>query len=848
MTGTKQLAEVNTGEDSATQVALEPRSIVWFSQKVQVIIATLLIVVVIGVCFGCTLGIGFLLDDFLHMEYSMKALHHEWSPLIKNLTGNWGESDLMKAYRPLTTVSIFLDAIVARTFAPHFHFTNLLLFFVCCCLVSLLTLELTGRTGNRMSGAAALWAGLLFAVYPLHLESVAWITGRVDVLCTLFYLASVFLFLRFQLIRETSFLCMSLVCFWLALLSKEMAVTVPAVVTLAAFMLKPDVDNATIKKRLLWVGTFWVSLGAFLVLRNAALGTTLGGYREITILDILHSLLNFLDKATLAKIFVPINEHYHPLKAVALWLVPAYIGIGACLFAKMSIMRGRKVLPLLFLTAWIALAVAPTFQIWHIYPNLVGSRLFFLASAPFCILLAMAALPTVELLGAKAARVTTMAGTLCLLYLFCAWGAVTKENMQAWIDAGNYMQTFKKELHAIAARFKDSEPIVVMNLPRDNCGAGMITRQRYLDILMTPSFTPGKNGRLHSIEAIVTGDPSLIWPDRFRHQIDGLGDGQVVSWSTVSHGILPWSKNVGGSTEPIRVEKVAKESFTAEPPCTVLEPGTWNRVLNNSPWLEPLDGKLRVYPGERGGGVTLWLNSVSEANPLNPRELNALVLNLVSRPDEQTSDQSEGPMNGATVVWETSDRDNKSGEAVIARQGSDCLAWLGRYRTWTLARSITKLGLHFNASNRCFELGAIKLLADSSIAPRASLKLPDGTSSNENARRFPLTMTKDEADNLVLRYNAGELNGINKQASTVEALISDTNQTFDPSTAHFLLHPKLPLLASRFPCKGVSGEEPLPKTFYNNPGYHEIQIRALDNKGVPVGVPSEPIPILITEK
>ncbi len=820
MTGT-QLSESTNAPVAKT--TLEYRAIVWFSQKVQVIIAAILMAIVIGVCFGSSLTIGFLLDDFLHLEYSMRALHNEWAPLLGNLFGNWGDSDLMRSYRPIASLSIFIDALVGgRTDAWRYHLTNLILYFVCCCLVSLVTLELTGRRGNRLSGAAALWAGLLFAVYPLHPESVAWIIGRVDVLCGAFYLASVFLFLRFQLIREKSILVLSLISFLLALLSKEMAVTVPVVITMAAFLLKPDYDRASAKTRMTWVGYFWALLIVYSLGRHFLLGTTIGGYGESSAVDLLNSWRAFLDRASLTKIFVGINEEYHPIRIMAKLVVPAYIAIGVCLLSKVVLMRGRTLNTFLFLLAWMIVALIPTFQIWHIFPNLVGSRLFFISSAPLCILLTLAALPALELLGDKVARATTIFGSIALFYLFLSWTMLTRQNMQAWIDAGTYTQTFKEELHAISARVKDN-PVLVLNLPRDNRGAGMITREKYMNILMTPSLTPGKadNAKFISIEPNVTGDPLLMWPNRFACMMNGLSDGQIVRWSTTTNHLMPWGHAENGSKEPLNIERVSAEQFSAEPPCTLLDSQKWNRVLNKAPLLEVLDGTLRIYPGEHGGGVTLWLKMVSEQAPLDPLKLSMLTLNMVSKPID--AGNSANSLKGASVVWESSDPDGNSGEAPLNRdvgresESGAWVAWLGRYRTWTLAPSIKRLGLHFDSGNRCYELNSLNLFDATQITPVVLLKDRD------------------------VSYDVSKV----PRAKSAQIFVSATNQTFDTTDSGNVVEPKLPPILAKLPCQGVSGKVRLPETIYNEPGYHEIQVVALDIDGRRVGVASEPIPLII---
>jgi len=90
----------------------------------------------------------------------------------------------------------------------------------------------SGRPGDRSLSIAAAGAALLFAVHPLRVESVAWITERRDVLSGFCYLAAVLVYLRAAARAHGDWrrwYVFSLVGFALALLSKSMAVSLPVV-------------------------------------------------------------------------------------------------------------------------------------------------------------------------------------------------------------------------------------------------------------------------------------------------------------------------------------------------------------------------------------------------------------------------------------------------------------------------------------------------------------------------------------------------------------------------------------------------------------------------------------------
>jgi hypothetical protein len=225
---------------------IEKAQIDWPSTKTQMTLAALLIIASCCVAYGSTLKMGFLLDDYLHLDYAARALRGEVGPLVHNFVSNWGGSDIMKSYRPIISLSIFTDYLLYHTHSFGYHLTNLIAFCACSVMVALVTLELTGRLGSRSGALTALWAGLLFSVYPLHAESVAWVIGRVDTFAAAFYLASLFCFLRLELLKEKSYLARSLIFFLLALTSKETAVSLPfAVALLACLPQRNIIGNAT---------------------------------------------------------------------------------------------------------------------------------------------------------------------------------------------------------------------------------------------------------------------------------------------------------------------------------------------------------------------------------------------------------------------------------------------------------------------------------------------------------------------------------------------------------------------------------------------------------------------------
>lgn len=131
-----------------------------------------------------------------------------------NYTGNW---------IPLTWLSLMIDATLYGDDAGAFHLSNVALH---AANVLLLFAALRQMTGENWKCA---FVAALFAVHPLHVESVAWISERKDVLSTLFGVISIWAYARYAQKGSIACYLTSLGAFAFSLLSKQMLVTLPFV-------------------------------------------------------------------------------------------------------------------------------------------------------------------------------------------------------------------------------------------------------------------------------------------------------------------------------------------------------------------------------------------------------------------------------------------------------------------------------------------------------------------------------------------------------------------------------------------------------------------------------------------
>src|SRR3989442_5687044 len=194
---------------TAGQVA-EPhsRSIV-NAKRVYLAVAASAVVVYLGALWN-----GFVWDD--QVIVLGNPLVQTWAGLATAFANPyWPPFVGGYLYRPLTVLTYVLDWHIGG--AAWFHAVNLLWHAGVSALVAVLARRWAGD-------AAALVAGMLFAVHPVHVEAVANVVGRAELMAAAFTLLAVYAAL------EADRPVWSAVCWALGLLSKEVAVVAPALV------------------------------------------------------------------------------------------------------------------------------------------------------------------------------------------------------------------------------------------------------------------------------------------------------------------------------------------------------------------------------------------------------------------------------------------------------------------------------------------------------------------------------------------------------------------------------------------------------------------------------------------
>ena len=304
----------------------------------------------------------------------------------------------MGHYIPLTWMTFGLDYVLWGMEPAGYHLTNLLLhaanavltFFLIRRLLSV-SLPTDARDERALALSAAVGA-LLFAVHPLRVESVAWVTERRDVLCGLFCLATLLAYLRAEIDAERRWYRVSVGLYVCALLSKSMAVPLSVVLlVLDAYPLRriggsvgwwsPAARRVYLEKIpfLLLAGmTSMVAFAALFTLDNAATLDDVGVVDRLALSA--YGLAFYLWKMLLPIRLTPLYEAHDFLRASAL-----SAGVVVAITAIAVAVRRR--FPALA-TAWVTYVVVllPVLGVFQNGPQIAADRYTYLALLSWTVL------------------------------------------------------------------------------------------------------------------------------------------------------------------------------------------------------------------------------------------------------------------------------------------------------------------------------------------------------------------------------------------------------------------------------------------------------------------------------
>lgn len=342
----------------------------------------------------------------------------------------------MLNYQPLVFLSYGLEYYFFGLDAGVFHFTNVMLHLLNVLLVYKLIKLLS------VNSTVALVTAVLFAIHPMRVESVAWVTGRRDMLYALFYLLALIQYVKYlksdNSKHQMKFYASALLLFIFSCLSKGMAVSLSLVIILIDFLSNRKLTKTTIYDK---VPFFAISL----LFGSIALFATHSEQQVV-----LYDVFTFIERLQFAsygflfylyKFFLPIDlASFHPYPPfqtgglpISYWLFPliCLIMSGLVLY---SLKRTKIVV---FGIGFFLVAVVMVLQLFPVYNGIVAERytyisyigLFFLVGKGYYLLLGLG--------KGKYKQVLMVSGIMVLLvfsYLSHQRTKVWQNSLTLWTD------------------------------------------------------------------------------------------------------------------------------------------------------------------------------------------------------------------------------------------------------------------------------------------------------------------------------------------------------------------------------------------------------------------------------
>lgn len=337
-----------------------------------------------------------------------------------------GAGEELALYRPLTTLSFALDWMVSGGAPAWFHFTNVLWHVVVCVLAVLLLCRIFGAV-------AALAGGALFAVHPVHVEAVANVVGRSELIAAALFLAACLIWDRRSGDHPTMRVVIAITAlFFLALMAKESAVMLPASLLLLDFArgrlrLVHGGGAEYTRRNLPAFITLSIALCIYIGLRMRALG----GFATPALHPAAEAVDGRLDLLMMAfqawpeyvrLLFFPKTllidygpQVIRPADGGAAAL-GALVLLGLFTWAMIAVVRGRS--GLVIALAWFPITILPVSNLIIPVGVLVAERTLYLPS--LAISLGVAATMETVLLRERSIlwpRVTALAVTVAVLFL-----------------------------------------------------------------------------------------------------------------------------------------------------------------------------------------------------------------------------------------------------------------------------------------------------------------------------------------------------------------------------------------------------------------------------------------------
>lgn len=373
------------------------RNIIIEKAKTKHLLPISLLVCVSAIIYYNSLSNGFVYDDFgtivenVHIKRFGNYLSSFYNLSYFKISG--GEA----SYRPVATLSYYLLYAIFGLNPFGYHLISFALHIFNVILVYQIAHVILG---DKRSSAIA---GLLFACHPVNTEAVNGISYNEDLIAAFFFFLALLLYMKLKTIapkRNLVLFILSLLFFLLGLLSKEMAITLPAMVVLYDLTLRESVSREISVNRVLevvqnrkyyYVGylgisLFYLWLRFFAIYNPEEVETQIWG----RLIDrIIYLPVVFFDYIKLSLFPFNLNADYvfsYPTRFFDVWpVLSLIIVLGLVIFSFFAFRRSKAAS---FGIWWFFITLFPVYNLIQIY-NPFAERYLYIPLFGFCLVIAI---------------------------------------------------------------------------------------------------------------------------------------------------------------------------------------------------------------------------------------------------------------------------------------------------------------------------------------------------------------------------------------------------------------------------------------------------------------------------
>jgi len=236
-------------------------------------IIILLISLLSFIAYHNSLNAPFILDDIAKIvgNPDIKQLGNIKTKLVYPYNKEFQSFERNDPSRPLVYLTLTINYLIGKLNPFSYHFFNLLIHILNGLLLFFLAKEIIHYVYKEEFNIFALLAAVFFIVHPINTTVVSYIFSRSDLLATFFYVLALLFFIKtFKVARK--YYAFSLLSFILALSSKQIAVTLPAIVLVFDYIFLSNFDIKRVASRISYHVPFWVIFLLYLLFRYFYLG------------------------------------------------------------------------------------------------------------------------------------------------------------------------------------------------------------------------------------------------------------------------------------------------------------------------------------------------------------------------------------------------------------------------------------------------------------------------------------------------------------------------------------------------------------------------------------------------